>query len=87
MASGPTEGAGHRRVTRTRLLFLVWGNFFNVHERAFEILENGPAARRRRHWEQLTARAQLSGMTLLPRGVQCRSMRERRNAARKQRRK
>jgi hypothetical protein len=33
------------------------------------ILENGPAARRRRHWEQLTARAQLSGMTLVPRGV------------------
>ena len=38
------------------------------------ILENGPAARRRRHWEQLTARAQLSGMTLVPRGVLCRSM-------------
>jgi hypothetical protein len=33
------------------------------------IIEQGPAARRHRHWEQLTARAQLSGMTLVPRGV------------------
>jgi hypothetical protein len=33
------------------------------------IIKEGPAARRRRHWEQLTARAQASGVTLVPRGA------------------
>jgi hypothetical protein len=33
------------------------------------VIEEGPAARRRRHWEQTIARAEASGLTLLPRGV------------------
>jgi hypothetical protein len=33
------------------------------------VIELGPAARRRRHWEQLIARAEASGITLVPRGV------------------
>jgi hypothetical protein len=38
-------------------------------EQIVAIIELGPAARRRRHWEQLVARAEASGMTLVAREV------------------
>jgi hypothetical protein len=33
------------------------------------VLEEGPAARRRRHWQEITDRARSAGMMLVPRGL------------------